>query len=269
MPLLLDDRLRSILDSPCHVALQGPGGYGKTAILRTLGDQDIVVDDAHLLDVAELGRLRELALTGDRRVIVAYRPWPRTPELTALVEQIRRRGTLVLLGPFSQAQTTRLVADSGEHAHAQTCGIPGLVARWATGPDDTQTLIQLATEVEHLPADVRDLMIALASGADLPVDLIRALLKQDDLDQTLGAAQATGYLGLDSRMPPVVRRAIARFSPVAQRDDLWHRLADLMLDRGVSVLPLARSMHAAGVGGSRFAPVFEAAAIEADRKSVV
>ncbi len=276
MPVIISDQLRSTLDSPVSLALQGPGGHGKSTILRSVR-ADEMADDAHLLDDARLRALLTSVEDG-RRVAIAYRPWPRPSALAELVDAIRRRGSLVVLAPFTLAQTSAYVGDArSRQIHELTLGVPGLVARC----DDPAVLPGLAAEIEHLPADPRHLLMALAAGVDLPLDLLRTLLSSldkeltrqpshiaelpresskspDEVDRTLTAARATGFLSPDNRIVPIVRHAIAGYSPATQRDEVWQRLAELTVEHGGRALPLARALHGVTVRGGRFAALFEA-----------
>uniref|UniRef100_UPI001B8BC74D hypothetical protein n=1 Tax=Allorhizocola rhizosphaerae TaxID=1872709 RepID=UPI001B8BC74D len=255
MPLIVSEELKSVLARPGSLALQGPGGHGKSTLLRSV-QADLVVDDAHLLDDAELRALSE-AVAGGKRVVVACRPWPRPPALAELVDAIRRRGSLVVLAPFTLAQTSSYVGEArARQVHEQTLGVPGLVARI----DDPALPVGIAAEIEHLPADVRQLLIVLAAGVDIPLDLLRALMSRgpEEVDRTLAAARATGYLSPDNRIVPAIRQAIVGYCPATQRDEVWQRLAELTLKHLGRALPLARALHAATVRGGRFAALFEA-----------
>jgi hypothetical protein len=107
--------------APLAVCITAPGGFGKSALLAALrqaylaagvsvvgtgavpvevtpsSDVAVLVDDAHQLDGPGLDRLRRLALTGDVRLIVAYRPWPRKPELDELEDAVGGHHPPVLL----------------------------------------------------------------------------------------------------------------------------------------------------------------------------
>jgi DNA-binding CsgD family transcriptional regulator len=136
-----------------HVGIVAPGGYGKTTLLHHLGravsaslyspgpdpaTDDVpavlLVDDAHLLDDADLRHLHHLAATTPVRLVIAARPWPRPPALAALLDLTQDQ---LVPAPFDQNQvrdalpaqlrTDRIV----DFVHAQTGGVPGFVARLA------------------------------------------------------------------------------------------------------------------------------------------
>ncbi|MFC5944862.1 hypothetical protein, partial [Micromonospora harpali] len=176
-PLLLSRERRSLLDrlaadpaAPFALAVTGPGGHGKTALLgevarrcRQAGQTVLttvpaateppepgtvlLVDDAHLLDDTRLGALRALVDTGRHRIVVGYRPWPRCPALVELADALRRHAEPVLLVPFNPEQTAARCAAAPEaarladHVHAQTAGVPRdvdrLVRALSAAPDPT------------------------------------------------------------------------------------------------------------------------------------
>jgi DNA-binding CsgD family transcriptional regulator len=284
-PYVVDERVRALLaaaeDGPLWLAVQAPAGYGKSTLLRELaeavqrGGADrgvIFVDDAHLLAEERLRELGELVAEQRGGLVLAYRPWPRPVALGELVTRLRP----FVLAPFSERQTAEYLGSGASavlarYLHAQAGGVPRFVERLAVaveqpgGEVPPAALVQFRADLDGLPADVRGLLLASATGVELPADLLGALLDADlvQVDELLDAARATGLLGPDGRPVPVARRAVALLSPAAQRTAVWQRLAELQLARGGTVLPLARSVLAAGVGGAGLAAAFEAAADEA------
>ncbi|WP_329103043.1 LuxR C-terminal-related transcriptional regulator [Micromonospora sp. NBC_01699] len=265
----------------------------------------LLVDDAHLLDGARLRELRHRLDTGPVRLVVAYRPWPRPAALVELAEQLSRDRPPLLLAPFTAQRTAARLANTYGHrpepalvsfVQGQTGGVPRFVERLAAalrpesgGPTQPPTqpparpaeagaeaggtghrvppaaLLPFGTEVADLTWPVRRLLLAVAAGVPLPVDLLGALLEQDPdgVDETLAEARASGLLGPDDRLPPIVERAVTSLSPASQRTAVWQRLAELQRGRGAPVLPLVRSMLTPGVGGEYAGPTIEAAAEEA------
>ncbi|MEV4625386.1 LuxR C-terminal-related transcriptional regulator [Micromonospora sp. NPDC049523] len=256
----------------------------------------LLVDDAHLLDEARLRELRQRLDAGPARLAVAYRPWPRPAALVELVEQLTRDRPPLLLAPFTAARTAARLGTAYGHrpeaglvsfVQGQTGGVPRFVERLAaalrpeagTPPRQPQApdaggagyrvppaaLLPFGTEVADLTWPVRRLLLAVAAGVPLPVDLLGALLEQDpdEVDETLAQARASGLLGPDDRLPPIVERAVTSLSPAGQRIAVWQRLAELQRGRGAPVLPLVRSLLTPGVGGENAGLTIEAAAEEA------
>ncbi|MFC8847270.1 LuxR C-terminal-related transcriptional regulator [Micromonospora sp. NPDC057141] len=257
----------------------------------------LLVDDAHLLDDARLGALRALVDTGRHRIVVGYRPWPRCAPLVELVDALRRQAEPVLLVPFTPAQTAAVCAaaapelvgraDLADHVQAQTAGVPRDVDRLVRGlsatsgstppatpgpgepasPDEPpqSVLVEFGPDLDRLTPDARCLLLALAAGVPLTVDLLGALL-----DRTPGAVaelvtstRAAGLLTADHRIAPLVRHAVVALSPPTDRTAVWHRLVDQRLARGGTVLPLISSLRAVGALGDCPVPALRAAAEEA------
>src|SRR5436309_10851482 len=70
-----------------------------------VADVAVLVDEAHQLPGSDLDRLCRFALTGEPRIVVAYRPWPRKPELDALEQAVSRQQRPVLLGRLDRGAT--------------------------------------------------------------------------------------------------------------------------------------------------------------------
>ncbi|MFI5889810.1 LuxR C-terminal-related transcriptional regulator [Actinoplanes sp. NPDC051513] len=301
------NEVRADPSAPLRAAVCAPGGYGKSALLaqieRTCHDTGVparLVDDAHRLDDTRLRELRELAEHPDARIVVAYRPWPRPPALGPLTEVLRRRRAPIVLPALTPAEIRELLgAQLADYVGALSRGVPRYVARLAaalSGPAaparapeafagsavparvPAAALAPFAPEIDELDADLRTLLLAVEAGAGLSFDLIAKLLGRDPrvVAELVAAGQATGMLGADGTMVPLVRHALAALAPIAERIDVRQRLADLQLARGGPVLPLVRHLLPAlsGTGllpgggdharpGPELGPAFEAAGEEA------
>jgi DNA-binding CsgD family transcriptional regulator len=99
----------------------------------------------------------------------------------------------------------------------------------------------------------------------LRTDLLASLLGRDanDVVTVMEAARATGLLSQDGTLLPICHQAIQSVIPAERGLAVRQRLAELLLERGESVLPLARSLLGSGVGGAGVATAFLAAAHEA------
>ncbi|MET0236466.1 MAG: helix-turn-helix transcriptional regulator [Kibdelosporangium sp.] len=296
--ILMDDTARKVLDAveadpfaPATVAVIAPGGYGKTVFLRALrraydnagvrvadrpGDPDVavIVDDAHTLTD---DRLQELTESEVPRLAIALRPWPRSAALTELTRAVGNtlmlppmdRGHIKTLatGAFGAAPNPELV----EFLYAQTGGVPAYVERLVTAlaarpatevPESA--LAGFRYDLDLLDADVLLYVLAAQAGAGLRTDLLASLLGRDanDVVTVMEAARATGLLGHDGALLPICHRAIRSVIPAERGLAVRQRLAELLLERGESVLPLARSLLGSGVGGAGVAAAFHAAAHE-------
>ncbi|HYQ62642.1 helix-turn-helix transcriptional regulator [Actinophytocola sp.] len=277
-------------DPRAHVAIVAPGGYGKTTQLNRLGaairaagttvhtaaadatDGVLLVDDAHLLDDADLARLRALAV--QVRLVVAARPWPRPPALAELLELAQEQ---VLPVPFDKEQVRaclpagRRTNALAEFVHAETGGVPAFVDRLARALPEGRPEVPVAvlsefrTEFGRLDDDVLTFVLAADAGIGLHLDLLAELLERDAaaVSDIVAAARSTGLMGQGGAMLPIARRAIRVLVPVERRAWMRQRLAELQLARGGQVLALVRPLLGTGIGGAAAATAFEAAAAEA------
>jgi DNA-binding CsgD family transcriptional regulator len=295
---VVDERARRVLDAieadpaaPAVVAVVAPGGHGKSTLLRAVRrtyenagvrvsdrpapDCAVIVDDAHNLPE---DRLKELLDAEPSRLVIALRPWPRS---TALTELTRAVGSSVMLGPFDRGQIRTLAQgvfgaspapELVDFLYAQTGGVPAYVDRVvkAMGTRPTTELPEAALiafryDFDLLDADVLQYVLAAQAGAGLRTDLLASLLGRDanDVVTVMEAARATGLLGHDGALLPICHRAIRSVIPAERGLAVRQRLAELLLERGESVLPLAKSLLGSGVGGAGVAAAFHAAAHEA------
>ena len=298
--------------APLTVAVVGPGGCGKSALLAALHqaylaagvsvvgtgaaaagltpslEVAVLVDDAHQLAGPDLDRLRRLALTGDVRLVVAYRPWPRKPELTeledalgghqppVLLDRLDRRGIQIrcaaLLGGALPAAVVDLLCE-------QTGGVPMLIDRVV---DSLRTGDRLDGDLPELPPEVLDrvrhdldriapqlraLLLAVGLGAAPDPDILAQVLALDlaVVTDLLSRAHSSGLLlggglGERARVIPLVRRALVAGAAPGTRRVVQRLVLAAHLERGRPVLDLAHQLVEAGARGSDLAGVFEAAA---------
>lgn len=291
--------------------VQAPGGYGKTTVIREFAARCdaagipvrtpwptvpasiddgavLLVDDAHLLDTAQLDALLRL-VRRRARLVLTYRPWPRPPALVELAAVASRTYPSLTLTPFTTHEVGTYLAAvwpeapppaAVEHICAHTGGVPAFVARHAAGHagrgtppgpalrhPPAEALALFTAELDALDPDVRRVLLATEAGMGLRMDLLGALLDRDPdgVATVLEAARATGLLGRDGEPVPVVGSAIRAVVPLAHRIAVWQRLIELQLDRGAPVLPLVRALLDAGgsAADSAMAAAFEAGACEA------
>ena len=142
---------------PAKILVSGGVGTGKTSVLAGIrtalraagvvvvarpprdGDQPggaVVIDDAHLLDDAELQRLADLVGDSETTVVIAAEPLSHQPALAALRTALTREAPVVSLDPLTIAEVdaaagdvlgTALPADVTEAVVAATAGLPFLV----------------------------------------------------------------------------------------------------------------------------------------------
>ncbi len=118
--------------APVKVLVSGGIGTGKSSVLAAIrsalreaqvavltrpprdGDDSaaaVVIDDAHLLDDAELGRLGELVANPASTVVVAAQPLVHHAGLRSLVVTIERENPVVSLGALSPADVNRMATE--------------------------------------------------------------------------------------------------------------------------------------------------------------
>ncbi len=292
--------------APLAVCVIGPGGCGKSALLAALrqaylaagvsvvatgavpieltpsSDVAVLVDDAHQLDGPGLDRLRRLALTGDVRLVVAYRPWPRKPELDELEDAVGSHHQPVLLDRLDRRDIQmRCAARLGGALPAsvidllceQTGGVPMLID-WVL--DSIQAGIRLDGDRPDLPPGVVDrarhgldrlapqlraLLLAVGLGAAPDPDILAEVLVVDQaiVVDLVSMAQAAGLLLSDGRVIPLAQRAVVAAAAPGTRRVVQRLALAAHLERGRPVLGLARQLIDAGARGSDLAAVFEAA----------
>ncbi|ALE86381.1 hypothetical protein XF36_27255 [Pseudonocardia sp. HH130629-09] len=294
--------VRAVAEDPAAprlVAVTGPAGAGKSTVLRELvrvwteagaGEGVTVVDDAHDLGDDELTDLRDQAGRPDARLVVAFRPWPRGRALARLGATLAAAPPLVLgaldaagiAARAARVAGTRITDEALRAVAERTAGSPMLVDRLLAtgrvgGPVPPQLAEQIGYAVDAEDPRVVELVTALALGAPVDGEVLVPLLGISDaagigvgaeiaeLDELSGRAVAAGLCTPDGRVVPLVAESIrARVAP-ARRAELRRHLAEIELDRGGSVLAVARTLRGSGATGERAAAVFRAAAAEAAR----
>jgi DNA-binding CsgD family transcriptional regulator len=264
---------------------------------RLTGDSPVLIDDAHRLPEKMLQRLRTLTESDTARLVVAYRPWPRPPGLSALGAGLSRRHSPVMVGHLDRSATAaritrRLDCTPGDPlidlVHEQAGGLPWLAdlvtqALLDTGrfnprhpeqfrrPQRVSISPALAERLryhlEALDPRVYELLQAMAVGAALDAEILASLLDADPVDvtETVEAARATGLLTEAGELITFIRNLVLRLMPMLHRRKMQRQLAEIQLERGGSVLAAGRALLGTGATGSRVATVLEAAGDEALR----
>jgi DNA-binding CsgD family transcriptional regulator len=311
--------------APLTAAIVGPGGTGKSVLLDALAreyqkagavvalgtsaaglrldtldpSEPLLVDDAHHLDPVMLAGLRTFAEEQAARLVVAYRPWPRSRELSALGASLARRRSPVVVGHLDRGTVgVRIAARVGctppdsliDLVHEQSGGLPSLVnlvtqALQDTGRFDPRRPEQfrcpervnvsaglaerLRYQLEALDPEIYGLLQAMAVGAALDADVLSPLLDADpaSLTDTVEAAMSTGLVTNSGELIPFIRNIVLRLMPMLRSRAMQRELATIQLDRGGSVLAAGRQLLGTGASGNRVAAVLERAGDEALRQS--
>jgi hypothetical protein len=135
IPPAARDAVTSLLAAPTvpvKLLVSGGIGTGKSSVLAAIrsalrgaevavltrppkeGDDSVavVIDDAHLLDDAELARLGELVADPASTVVIAAEPLAHHPALRSLATAIERENPVVSLGAMSPPEVNRLAAET-------------------------------------------------------------------------------------------------------------------------------------------------------------
>ncbi|HEY6646265.1 MAG TPA: LuxR family transcriptional regulator, partial [Mycobacterium sp.] len=221
---------------PVKVLVSGGIGTGKSSVLAAIrsalraagvtvltraprdGDESatVVIDDAHLLDDAELDRLGELAADSASTVVVATEPLAHRPALRSLATAIERENPVVSLGGLSPAEVNRVAAEilgappTSEIIRAlmvATAGLPFLLrpAIAAAGSPDGEppaTAIMQAAKfalierLRRLEEPVLDTLLVSSLSPELGSNDVAAALQvgADEAQALVDRARASGLI---------------------------------------------------------------------------
>ncbi len=207
-------------NEPAKVLVSGGIGTGKTSLVSAVraalrdaavaviarspreGDPAgaaVVIDDAHLLDDAELGRLLAVVDDPTRTMVVTAEPLTQPEALTALFTAMARQAPVVSLGALRPAEIARAAADAlGSAPPAEvvrsvaraTAGLPFLVDAGLTvlrSPDSDSA-------TDAIPRATSNALIERLRRVD---DAVLDALLISSLSQELGADDVAGALGCD------------------------------------------------------------------------
>lgn len=200
----------------------------------------VVVDDAHLLDGAELQRLSELAAEPSATLVVAAQPRDHDENLQALVTALEREQPRIALGPMSSADISRLMTDPSGHPPrtelvtnilVATAGIPFLVeaALASSRPYTAATMAQAAqfALIERLrrlgEPELDALLVASLSRELGSADLAAALdVPAEEARLLIDRARATGFVepAHHRNFLRTVHRAVAQILGNARHHDV-------------------------------------------------
>jgi DNA-binding CsgD family transcriptional regulator/ABC-type uncharacterized transport system YnjBCD ATPase subunit len=291
---LLEAVARSFAEAGIPV-VRDPGETAAAAVLSSSGGAAVLIDDAHLLDQAQLTRLGQLAQCPDQRLIVAHRRWPASVALTALGSALTARRPPMVLGHLDRPAIAARVGELlgapcpeplARLMHEQTAGLPVLLDQLVLGLRDSGQLSadavrqlaprarldvpagvreQLRYVIEALPDEVRQLLFAatLSTGGD--TETLGQLLEIDgaSVHCALQAAQATGLMTDHGLVVPLVGRLLLRLTPATYTNWICDRLASLQLQRGGSMLPVGQVLLRTSAHGPQVATALLAAGREA------
>ncbi len=239
IPPAAQETVASLLTAPTvpvKVLVSGGIGTGKSSVLAAIrsalraaevavltrpprdGDDSaaaVVIDDAHLLDDAELGRLGELVGDPASMVVVAAQPLAHHAALRSLATAIERENPVVSLGALSPAEVNRITAETlGAPPTSETlrslmvatAGLPFLLRpAIAAAPDageEPATAIMQAAKfalierLRRLDEPVLDTLLVSSLSPELGPDDVAAALKvgAEDVAVLVDRARASGLI---------------------------------------------------------------------------
>lgn len=222
---------------PVTALVSGGIGTGKTTLLTTVratlrdagvsviaraprdGDPPgaaVVIDDAHLLDDAELHRLVDIVDDAATTVVISAQPLVHHAGLTALSTATERQSPAIVLGPLTPPEIARVAAESlGSTPPADvirslvaaTAGLPFLVhaAVTALGPTDAEAPAAVITRaaraalvdrLRRVDDGVLDALLISSLSPELGPDDVAAAVGLDGAEgaRLVDHARATGLI---------------------------------------------------------------------------
>jgi DNA-binding CsgD family transcriptional regulator len=301
IPPAAHDTVASLLTSPTvpvKVMVSGGIGTGKSSVLAAIrsalreagvtvltrpprdGDDSaaaVVIDDAQLLDDAELGQLGERVADPASTVVVAAQPLAHHPALRSLATAMERENPLVSLGALSPTEVNRVAAETlGVPMTSEvirslmmaTAGLPFLLqpALAAAGTPDGEepaTAIMQAAKfalierLRRLDEPVLDTLLVSSLSPELgPGDVAAALrIGADEAQALVDRARASGLIepSHSHTFLRSVHRCIAGIIGTARHHDTEISLLVSQLESSTLSADLALRMAEHGLHDDRLA----------------
>jgi DNA-binding CsgD family transcriptional regulator len=301
IPPAARDTVESLLTAPtapAKVLVSGGIGTGKSSVLAAIrsalrdagvavltrpprdGDDSaaaVVIDDAHLLDDAELGQLGERVTDPASTVVVAAEPLAHHAALRSLATSIERENPVVSLGALSAAEVNRVAAETlGVPTTSEiirslmvaTAGLPFLLQpaiSAAATPDGeaTATAIMQAAKfalierLRRLDEPVLDTLLVSSLSPELGPDDVAAALRvgAEEAQALVDRARASGLIepSHSHTFLRSVHRCIAGIIGTARHHDTEISLLVSQLESSTLSADLALRMAEHGLQDDRLA----------------
>jgi DNA-binding CsgD family transcriptional regulator len=301
IPQAARDTVASLLAAPTvpvKILVSGGIGTGKSSVLATLrsalreagvavltrpprdGDDSaaaVVIDDAHLLDDAELGRLGELVADPASTVVVAAEPLAHHQALRSLATAMERENPVVPLGALSPAETNRVAAETlGSPTNSEvirslmvaTAGLPFLLqpavaAAASPASEAPATAIMQAAKfalierLRRLDEPVLDTLLVSSLSPELGPDDVAAALRvgADEAQALVDRARASGLIepSHSHTFLRSVHRCVAGIIGTARHHDTEISLLVTQIESSTLSADLALRMAEHGLHDNRLA----------------
>ena len=284
--------------APVKVLVSGGIGTGKSSVLATIRsalraagvtvltrpprDSDdaaaaLVIDDAHLLDDAELGHLGERVADPASTVVVAAQPLAHHQALRSLATALERENPVVSLGALGPAEVNRLAAETLSAPQTSeiirslmvaTAGLPFLLqpAIAAAGSPDGEapaTAIMQAAKfalierLRRIDEPVLDTLLVSSLSPELGPDDVAAALRvgAEEAQALVDRARASGLIepSHSHTFLRSVHRCIAGIIGTARHHDTEISLLASQLESSTLSADLALRMAEHGLHDDRLA----------------
>jgi DNA-binding CsgD family transcriptional regulator len=301
IPPAARDTVASVLAAPTFpvkVLVSGGIGTGKSSVLaavrsalrdagvavmtRPPRDDDesvaaVVIDDVHLLDDAELGRLGKLVTDPASTVVVAAEPLAHRPALRSLATAMERENPTVSLGALSPAEVNHAATETlGAPTTSEiirslmmaTAGLPFLLqpaisAAGSPEDEDPATAIIQATEfalierLRRLDEPVLDTLLVSSLSPELGPDDVAAALRvgAEEAQALVDRARASGLIepSHSHTFLRLVHRCIAGIIGTARHHDTEISLLLSQLESSTLSADLALRLAEHGLHDDRLA----------------
>lgn len=251
---------RQVLSRPPEAGTAGDDGYA------------LVVDDAHLLDDADLDRLIEVVGQPASTVVIATQPLIHRPRLQVLMTALARENPEIALRPLSPAEvhetaSSTLGAPVGPELTrlllSATGGFPFLLsAALPAVPDGAPTVrqaarIALIERLTRLDGSLLDTLLVTTLSSGLGSDDVAAALRipADDAVAAVDSARATALIepSHTSQFLTAVHDGIAQIVGAARHHDIEMSVLDSQLELSTLTADLALRIADHGVRDDRLA----------------
>ncbi|MGV0746239.1 isoniazid response ATPase/transcriptional regulator IniR [Mycolicibacterium sp. XJ870] len=273
---------------PAKLLVSGGIGTGKSSVLATVraalrndgrtvltrpprsgenSDAAVVVDDAQLLDDAEIACLTEQIADPTSTVVVATEPLAHRPALRALITALERENPVAALGALPAAEVNRIVTaalgappppETVRSILTATAGLPFLVQAAASSeaPEEAARFA-LIERLRRVDERTRDALLITSLSVDLGPDDVAAALRLTGPDALalVDSARAGGLVepSHDPRFLRLVHECIAQIAGTARHHEIETALLSSQLELSTLPAELALRMAEHGLRDDRLA----------------